>query len=263
MKNFRILIFTITAIITTIIPNTLSAASYSAGVNAWYAWIEPSFKDSFMGKKENLNHDNNFTMTEDAAMIYGALFSAQFTDDLAFGAVFSYGTGWECKSDYIYNNGTSDLHVFRNMDKMQRFEGDLTLNYRLTNVFKIFFGWKYYGQRGEGNYNVYFGSTPVGNGTFNIQADSTGPGAGLTSKLNLAENLYFIVSVSGIYMKEYVETDVKGAKNETTKTDNYSTGPNTSANFTYVIPDTSVSLSLGGRYQYLINLDDHSKNQLY
>ncbi len=34
-------------------------------------------------------------------------------------------------------------------------------------------------------------------------------------------------------------------------------------NLAYVIPDTSITLSIGGRYQYLIKLEDNTKNQFY
>jgi hypothetical protein len=250
-------------VIIAIIPLKLNAASFSAGASAWYAWGEPSFKNEFMGKNDDTSSKNKYEAIDDAAMIYGALFALQITDDLALGAVFSYGTGWGCKADYMFYSGTY-LHMYRTMDKMQRYEGDLTFNYRLTDMFKLFFGWKYYGFRGDGDYEIYFeGGSFIGSGTFNIEADSTGPGAGLTLKMNLVDNLYLISTLSGIYMKEKSVTDIKGYTNETNKEYYDSAGPNATINFTYVVPETTASLSLGGRYQYLVNLESHTKNQLY
>lgn len=216
-----------------------------------------------MGKNENANRGNNFKMIEDAAKVYGALFGLQLTDVLSLGAVFSYGTGWKCKSDYIFYSGTV-LHMYRTMDKTQRYEGDITCNYRLNNYFKIFFGWKYIGFRADGEYDIYIeGGGPLGEGTFNIESDLSGPGLGLTLKLNLDDNLFFITTLSGIYMREKVETDINGYSNKTTDEDYNWAGPNATLNFTYAVPDTSASISLGGRYQYLIKLDEHSKNLLY
>ncbi|HNX25295.1 MAG TPA: hypothetical protein PKG60_14710 [Spirochaetota bacterium] len=262
MKKFLVSIF---LTIMVIFPLELSAGSANVGANLWYAWFEPGFKNEFMGKNESTSYGNSFEMTEPAAIVYGGLFAVQFTDRISLGGVFSYGTGWECKADYIYNPSGTEVHIYKSTDKMERFEGDLTINYALNNIFKIFFGWKYFGERGEGEYYFFPTSNPAAifRGDFEIDFNSTGPGVGLSSIFNLANNLYLITTVSGIYQKSQTKTKITGYTNREDKESNEYFGGNGLLNLAYVIPETNVTLSLGGRYQYLKNMDDDTRILFY
>jgi hypothetical protein len=261
MKKFVVLVFLTMAVF----PLELFAAGGNAGANLWYAWLEPGFKDQLMGKNESTSYNNNFEMTEPAAPVYGGLFSLQFTDRISLGGVFSYGTGWECKADYIYSPTGTPIHMYKSTNKMERYEADLTLNYALNNIFKIFFGWKYFGERGEGDwyYTLAAGGAVLARGEFDFTFNSTGPGLGLSSIFNLAENLYLITTISGIYQKSENVIKATNSSNPETEVSEKYLGGNGALNFAYVIPDTSVTLSLGGRYQYLKNMDKDSRILFY
>lgn len=241
----------------------LSAANMNVGANFWYAWYEPAFKDEFMGKNEIGSRNNSFEMNEPAAIVYAGLFSFQFSERWSLGGVFSYGKGWECKSDYIYNPSGIEIHMYKQMPEMERFEGDLTINYKLNNIFKIFFGWKSLYSRGSGTfyYTTTSNSVILGNGDFKIASSSNGPGAGVSSIFNLADNLYLITTLSAIYQKS--EDSVKTSTGTDTTTPGSFSGANGTMNLAYVIPDSGVTLSLGGRYQYLKNWEKERVTKFY
>jgi len=265
MKNFVILVF----LMMIVFPFELSASGASVGANVWYAWTEPENKEEFMGKNESTGYNNNFDMTENAAIVYGGLFSVQFTDRISLGGVFSYGTGWKCKADYVYNPKGTEIHMFKDFNDIKRFEGDLTINYTLNEIFKIFLGWKYLASRGNGEYYYFPTSTPsaIFRGKFERQFDSTGPGVGFTTIFNIAENLYLITTLSAIYEKSKTATKITGITNlADNKESDYSSnyfGGNGTINLAYVIPETRVTISSGGRYQHLKNLDSSGKIVFY
>ena len=180
MKNINYLVL---SLISLIIPINLYAVSISAGANVWYAWYEPSFKNEMIQKDDIWVTDRKFEMTENANFIYGVILGVQFTENISIGGVFSYGTGWKCKANYIDSGA---IYFFRYLDKIERFEGDLTINYRFNDVFKLFFGWKYCAQKGDGGYYYYTSTSPdtVYSGSYSSKTDSNGPGAGFTFKVS-------------------------------------------------------------------------------
>lgn len=263
VKNFMMMsIFFIMAVL---FPFELFAAGVNVGANLWYAWTEPGFKEQMMGKNDIANRNNNFEMTTPAALVYGGLFSAQFTDRLSMGGVFSYGAGWEGKADYLYNPTGTELHMYKTLTKMERFEGDLTINYTLTNIFKLFLGWKFFGERGDGNYQFTLaGSSAVlGSGEFEFLHKSTGPGLGLTSIFHIADNLYLITTLSGIYQRSNTTIKSTGYSTKETDSSDSQLGGNGLLNLAYVLPDLNVTFSLGGRYQYLRSIDEGTGNKFY
>lgn len=263
MKKYLITMVLALAVLS---PFSLYASTVNAGLSLWYAWLEPGFKNDFMGKNDNQNSNNNFDMTTPGAPIFGGLLSVQMTDELSLGAVVSYGKGWECEADYLYYNGSYQLHVNKTLEKLQRFESDLTMNYAINDMVKLFFGWKYFIQKGEGTYSYYVVLSPAttGGGEFENTYTQTGPGLGLTLTFNVADNIYVMGSVSGIYLINKTESERTGSSNLTTTENDKSFGPNCTLNLVYVIPDSDATISLGGRYQHLMKTDDvGTSNRFY
>ncbi len=246
------------------------ATSFNVGANLWYAWFEPSFENEFNGKEELQNYDNHFKMTKPAVPVYGALFGIQFDNRFSLGTVFSYGTGYKCESDYKYYNPLAPsaakiVEMHREMTNSKRFESDITLNYALDNIFKIFIGWKYLGERGEGTWSGYdlVVTAWAPNGEFKASSDYTGPGVGGTSTIHLVDNFYLITTLSGIYLRSRTTSEVSGdADWKREKKENYY-GGNAAMNLAYLIPDTGVTLSAGGRYQYLKEFNTPNTNKFY
>lgn len=268
MKKIFIMFLFLTTVVTT---SDLFAFSISTGANIWYAWYDPGFKNEIMGKNEITSTYNNFSSVKPASFVYAGMVSGQFTDRFAIGGVFSFGTGWKFKSDYIYNPSGTEIHMYKNVSNMDRYEGDLTFNYSINNIFRIFCGWKHLAEKGTGNY--YF--LPTGaialpqsyldtlKGDFDIFFQSYGPGTGLTAKFNVFDNLYFIMTLSGIYQKSSTKIEVSGYSNRTDEYNEKYVGGNNLINFAYVLPETYVTLSIGGRYQYLKNMDNGGDIKFY
>ncbi len=267
MKKYLILL--ISTLVFLLMLEDTYAISIKAGANVWYAWYEPGFKTQLMGENESTTWDNNFEMIEPAEFVYGGLLALNLSERISIGGVFSYGAGWKCKSNY-YNNPTgTEIHMFKSINKIERLETDISISYSLSSVFGVFFGWKYLDEHGEGTY-YYFPlsmSSQILIGEFDINFYSTGPGVGLSATINIAKNLYLISSITGIYQVSRVTVDITGisriqeSKKEE-QTDKY-LGGSLSMNMAYVIPDTSVTLSLGGRYQRLNSLKEQNKRILF
>lgn len=262
LNNSLIISFMLTVMLS---PSAVFAVNMNAGANLWYAWLYPGFKEDFMGKNESTSYANRFSMYEPASLVYGCLLGAQLDKKLSLGCVLSYGTGWKCKTDYYYTSNSYEIHLYKDLDKIERLEGDLTLNYALNNIFKVFVGWKYLGEYGEGDYYYYwvYDVNTIYRGGLEVQFDATGPGAGVSAVVNVLKNTYLISTVSALGLASRTKTRVTGASSERDKETAEYLGGNGTATLAYVVPKSKVTVSLGGRYQYLRNIDDDTEVKFY
>lgn len=153
----------------------------------------------------------------DPKFLYGPAFSVKFSDDYNLTFVFLYGT-----FDMEEDSGTEEI---------SRYDSDLALNYRLGNYFKLFAGAKYMAYEME-----------------NFSHRSIGPGAGISAVLPVGGNFYLLGNISGLYLwGTHKQDDSSGTEQ---KTDYVEYGMNSSLSAAYYIAPSSVTLSLGGRYQY-------------
>jgi len=199
-----------------IIPLTsLHAVDLSVGATTWYtAW---DYKD-----------DADSGVTYDPTFLYGPVLSLTMTNDLSLAFVLLYG-----KFTMNFNSGSDSIDL-------NRYDSDLTINYRISNYLKLFAGAKYMG----------FTWDPSG------KHQALGPGAGISTVFPLGNDFFLLGYLSGMYLKGK-EEDTKGQKYEV-KTNEY--GGNASLSLAYYIQDASTTISLGGRYQQLkIDYVDSSK----
>lgn len=153
----------------------------------------------------------------DPTLLYGPALSVKFSDDYNLTFVFLYG-----KFDMQEDNGTNEI---------SRYDSDLALNYRLNSWLKIFAGGKYMAYEMTEFYHR-----------------SIGPGAGFSAVLPLGGNFYLLGNISALYLwGKHKQNDFTGVQQET---DYVEYGMNSSLSFAYYISQASVTLSLGGRYQY-------------
>ena len=153
----------------------------------------------------------------DPQFLYGPALSVKFSDDYNLTFVFLYGT-FDMKED----SGTNEI---------SRYDSDLALNYRLGNYFKLFAGVKYMAYEME-----------------DFSHRSIGPGAGISAVLPVGGNFYLLGNVSGLYLWGKHKQDYNGESEQ--ETDYVEYGMNSSISMAYYIAPASVTLSLGGRYQY-------------
>ena len=154
--------------------------------------------------------------TMDSTLLYGPVLALRFTQELSLSSAFLYG-------EFKHTDGSG------NPEEIERIDSDSALIYGLGRYFKVFAGFKYIG------YTV--GST---------RHASFGPGLGIGLVAPLRENLFFIANVSGMYLWG---KDTGGENSDDIKFIEYAY--NSNAALTYVFSSAPVSISLGGRYQYI------------
>lgn len=190
----------------------LNAADLSVGATAWYtAWDYEDDVDS------GVKYDPSF--------LYGPVLSASFTKDLGMSFVFLYGQ--------------FDMDTGSNTMKLNRYDSDLTLNYRVGNYIKLFAGAKLMG----------FTWDPDG------KHMAIGPGAGMSTTIPLGGDFFILGYISGMYLRG----DEDGAKGVSYHEKANEYGGNASLSLAYYIQSASTTISLGGRYQQL-KIDYDSNN---
>ncbi len=153
----------------------------------------------------------------DPAFLYGPALSVKFNNDYNLTFVFLYG-----KFGMKQETTTEEI---------ARYDSDLALNYRIGNYFKIFAGAKYMGYE-----------------MTEFHHRGIGPGAGISVVLPVGSNFFLLGNVSALYL--WGKHEQNNQSTGTTKTDYNEYGTNTSLSLAYYIESSSVTLSLGGRYQY-------------
>ncbi len=164
--------------------------------------------------------DSDSSTEFDPTFLYGPAISIKFSENYNLTFVFLYG-----KFDMNEKNtgGT---------DELSRYDSDLALNYRLNSYFKIFAGAKY----------MAYEMT-------DFKHRAIGPGAGISAVLPLGNDFYILGNISGLYLwGEHQQED----QTYGTQKDKYNEyGINSSISLAYYIVPASVTLSLGGRYQFI------------
>ena len=185
-------------------PPSLHAADLSVGATTWYtAW--------------DFEWDSTSESTYEPGLLYGPVVSLAITPDLSLSFVFLYGKFEQTYSQPGYEETST----------MTRYDSDFTLNYRISNYFKLFAGTKIIRFTWDGG-----------------EHKAIGPGAGISSIFPVGGNLFLLGNISGLYLygEETVDPD-------TEKLNEY--GYNGSIALAYYIPDSLTTISLGGRYQYV------------
>lgn len=182
------------------------AADISVGATSWYtSW------DSKTDANYKVNYDPDF--------LYGPVISASMTPDVSLAFVFLYG-----QFDMTIEGDPGVI-------KLNRYDSDFTLNYRLGKWIKVFAGAK------------FIGFTWSDSG----EHGALGPGAGFSAVIPVGGNFFLIGNISGLYLFGKEKSDASG--NPTSKTKEY--GGNGSLSLSYYLPSASTTISLGGRCQYI------------
>lgn len=203
----------ITALITAVVSTAFQSSSMAAdlSIGATGWYTAWNYKD-----------DNPYAKVKySPTILYGPALSAAFSQDLSMSFIFLYG-----EFDMEIDNG--------NTMWLKRFDSDFALNYRLNGFLKVFAGVKFIGFTwpDDGKHMAF------------------GPGAGVSSVIPVADNLFILGNISALYLR---------GKEEGGSTNPYSEpaneyGYNASLSLAYYITAASTTISLGGRYQQ-INID--------
>lgn len=216
MKKLVLFLAAVT-LLTVSIP--LKAMDITVGAATWYSWWD---MDAKMDTTE-------FSM--DNAFLYGPALAVKINDDFGLNMIFLYG---EFEGDQTITGVSTKMPT-----NTKRYDSDTSISYRLNGYFKLFAGLKYMGYEIKGDGNSTYGVDP-----YTVENIAYGPAAGLSMVLPIVENIYLLVNGSGMYLWG----TSKNTMSEDTDANSY--GYNTTASIAYYIASASVTLSIGGRYQY-------------
>jgi len=247
------------------------AVNVSLGVNAWYLWWLPNFEDNFRGDGNaitaadpaNYSQAYGDTWTLDPGFMVGPVLTLQISEQWSLGLIALFSQEFTVESSYkidapIYAYTNTARHTLN----IRRYDGDLTVNYRISPGLGLFGGFKYLQWDGSGTYdittipNVYTAHTD-----HTTEGRQTGPALGLSFAHPLAGTLFFTASASGLLMRtreenRVVTTDTTPSYSDvTTKKKYWSRGFNGMAGLGYHIASMRSTLLIGWRYQYLRNED--------
>lgn len=137
--------------------NRVYAADITVGASTWYTSWDIELED------------NSGTVTTDRGFMYGPVFAVTFLERWSVAGLFLYGKFKNPELD-----GSS-----AGIPAIDRYDFDMTINYSINSVFKLFAGGKYVKfDFGTTDYIMY------------------GPGGGLSATFNIWEGLYLIANVS-------------------------------------------------------------------
>jgi len=179
------------------------------GATVWYAWMD-RYRDGFQVEKLG------------STLLYGPAASMKVSDDFNLTFIFLYG---------VY-------------DSLDRRDGNIALNYMLSDYFKVFTGVKYMG----------FTSAIE-------KHNALGPGMGLSATLPVIGDIFFLATLSGSYLwgsEKYDDPIIiylwgsdKHDNSFIKEKESFNEyGVNGTLAFAYYIADFHTVISLGGRYQY-------------
>jgi len=219
----KLIIFSaVLTLLTSALPSV--ASDITVGVNTWYSWwdMEPG--------------DSPDKFEYDPAFLYGPAVSVKINDDFGLNTVFLYGV---YDGDYsVYFDSLGEWRALPS--ETTRYDSDTSLSYRLNSNLKVFCGLKVTG------YTFKTEAVPsLSMPDIEVKNTAYGPALGLSGVFPLPENFYIITNGSLLYLFGESDNSFKG------KSDIRCPGYNLSASLAYYISPASVTLSIGGRYQYL------------
>lgn len=154
----------------------------------------------------------------DPDFMYGPQLLLAFAPSLSLSSVFLYG---KFQYDDISESGTNTMDI-------TRYDSDTTLTWSLNPNVRFFGGVKFMGYKYDQGDHL-----------------AIGPGFGIGFMVPVAENTYCSMSFSGMYLRGNQTDESSEGEREISFTEY---GANSALSLVYVIPSSSVSLSLGGRY---------------
>jgi len=170
----------------------------------------------------------------DPGLLYGPALAVKLNDDFGVNSVFLLGD-FKTNQAFTYH----------------RYDSDTSLSYRLNNYLKIFGGFKYmdydYSNQPGNNSSIY----------------SIGPAAGISGVLPMVNDFFILANVSGMYLWTTENETITGSPSSSAKIKTW--GANATVSLAYYIEPAAVTLSLGGRYQYIdyYNVSPASKHSIY
>ncbi|MBP7736255.1 MAG: hypothetical protein KA369_09820 [Spirochaetes bacterium] len=268
----------------------LAAVDLSIGGTAWYVWWNPAWSDAksiTMVYIENpglfIEDSRDFKPSPNA--MAGPVISIGFLGRWSIQSVFAMGqfkahsrgfSRTQFLSGVSGNGGLSASYKKYSRDIL-KWDSDTSIGCAVHRMVKIFGGFKAQGYRYEERLDdVLPGSTPVIIGRFlvdEVKAFGGGIGVGLT--FPLGADFYLMMSASGLALWSTEKVRINRARSflyensvfsllpvRPEKGRYFSYGGSASLSLAYNISRINTTLSLGGRYQLLYNMQRFNKNRI-
>ena len=243
MKKFLFITF---ITISFFAPYRAQAVDITAGATSWFVVSEQYYTQ---GGAPGALHDS--IVKSIPALLYGPTLAVRLNNDFNFTFVFLYG-------NFVTERDSGN---YKWKSNFKRSDSDLALNYRLSDYFKVFAGFKYL------SYGITPGDTDLTSFKLVNKIDdhtSFGSGLGVSCTYPLTENIFCLGTLSGLYLwgsDKMIVGDKNGINPQSSTISYNEYGVNTTLSLAYYIAPASIVVSLGGRFQYLIA--DYKKNPIY
>jgi hypothetical protein len=253
----------IIAFMLAIAPRPAYTASLNIGGTVWFAWWNFSLENAIRGAAmPHLSLYNRYRMKP--TFLYGPSLSLDFAEHFSISAMFIYTDTYR-----IYSRTVSILsptEFERSTHAVSRYDLDTTFSYAPVSFFKIFTGFKFQGYDFTGRVReTDLDGTGFRKNWITGRDRSLGAGLGIGFTVPIAEGLYFLWNISGLYLNMRFHYYTDFFKLETSPSVLYipgevdirywyhSYGGNTNASLAYVIQRISSTIIFGFRYQVLYN----------
>lgn len=190
----------------------------SVGAATWYAWWDPIFRQSLVAEEKGSGIRkpgkvvySTFSMM-DSSFLYGPVLNVQFTDRWSMAGVFQFSVhgGYSASSRYVNFLGLNyfpasplDLqsyYVTIRLNRINRYDADLSFNYHLTDFLKLYLGLKYQGYTYDGKFNIVLmrqsEAHPFPANDVTGSQNAGGVGAGFAVNVRLVAGLFIIGNLS-------------------------------------------------------------------
>ena len=236
------------------------AAGVSVGATMWYAEWDPVFSNlvKMKGFLQGGMPLPEVSLKTNSAFLIGPMISISFLNKFNFATVFTMGkfdgTGTGANST-DYGGGNYSYFNVKTKYISTKTDLDSSISYALFRYMKIFAGIKYQGYSTDVNMEFSFSGVNTASSQLNVisSLDNIGGGAGIALAYPLINNIFVICNISGVYMRAYNEYSmaIEGSPDEKFKDEYNVYGGNASISCAYYFASLGVTVSLGGRYQYL------------
>lgn len=240
------------------------------GVSSWYVWWSSSLEDKFRGEDNqitatvpNAGEAYNDSYESDPHLMVGPVMSIKFSETWSLGIVLLISQQYDIQSSYDVNVPGSDTQRTTTDARFRRYDGDLTVNYRIGSGFGLFAGIKFLRWEGDISQDITSASNTY---TAHVESSLTGmaagPAVGFSCTRMLSDTLFFTISISGVVMmsdfeQENVISDtLSPTRKEIQKDDETYYACNSIAGVGWYIESLKSTLIIGGRFQYLDNVND-------
>lgn len=272
-------------------PEAYATVDLSIGGTAWYIWWKPAWADAkattrAYNKGAAIFQEDSHDFSPSSNAMAGPIISLGFLERWSLQTVFTIGrlqfnSNGISKDMLIASAGGGIAPSFKKYTRdVLKWDSDTSIGCSVHRMVKIFAGFKHQGYRYNENLkNLLFipGDPNLFNRALTDDVRSYGGGLGIGLSIPVVADFYIMTSISGLALWSFEQIAVKQSESLIYSTISgmdvlflfpqkghyFSYGGSASLSLAYNIEKINTTLSLGGRYQILFNLQNYSKHNLF